>query len=181
MKHSPSTLTFSVAPKGGQLLLNGREVAPSGSYQVDSKTKHTFTYVLEGFYPIVRNISLKEGEKKHIDLVLKPEIGEVEIYAFPSADIYVDGTKVGEGAITVSLSAVTHIVELRKRGYRTIQKKIKPAGAHKIIIRERLTSERAARKAEAPMEYKNSVGIKLKLFEPNSFKMGAPRLSLIHI
>ncbi len=175
MKHSPSTLTFSVEPKGGQLLLNGRKVSPSGSYQVDSEAKHILTYILEGFYPIVRNVILKEGEKKHINLLLKPEIGEVEIYAFPSADIYVGGIKVGEGAVTVSLSAVAQIVELRKQGYRTIQKKIKPSGAHKTIIRERLITERVARKAEAPEEYKNSVGIKLKLFEPNSFKMGAPR------
>ena len=178
MKLFPSTLTFFVEPKGGQLLLNGRQIEPLGSYQVDSKTKHTITYILEGFYPLVRNVALKEGEKKRINFFLKPEIGEVEIYALPSADIYIGGTKVGEGAVTVSLSAVTHMVELRKRGYRTIQKKIKPSGDYKTIIRERLTSERAARKAEAPLEYKNSVGIKLKLFEPNSFKMGAPRYQL---
>ena len=143
-----------------------------------SQTEHTFTYILEGFYPIVRNVILKEGEKRHINIHLKPEIGEVEIYASPSADIYVGGTKVGEGAVTVALSAVPHIVELRKQGYRTIQKKIKPSGDHKILIRERLISERTARMEEAPKEYKNSAGIKLKLFEPNSFKMGAPRRQL---
>jgi len=175
MKFFPSTLTFSVEPKGGQLLLNGRQIEPTGSYQVDSKTKHTITYILEGFYPLVRYVDLKKGEKKRINLHLNPEIGEVEIYALPSANVYIGGVKVGEGAVSVLLPAITHMVELRKRGYRTIQKKIKPSGDYKTIIRERLTTEIAARKAEAPLEYKNSVGIELKLFEPNSFKMGAPR------
>ena len=63
----PSTLTFSVEPKGGQLILNGRQIEPSGSYQVDSKTEHAITYILEGFYPVVRNVSLKKGEKKLIN------------------------------------------------------------------------------------------------------------------
>ena len=64
MKHLPSTLTFSVEPEGGQLLLNGREVSPLGSYEVDSKTKHTLTYTLEGFFPLTRNVILEEGEEK---------------------------------------------------------------------------------------------------------------------
>jgi formylglycine-generating enzyme required for sulfatase activity len=175
MKRLPSTLTFSVEPEGGQLLLNGREVSPLGSYEVDSKTKHALTYTLEGFFPLTRNVILEEGEEKRINLLLKSETGKVDISAFPSADIYIDGIMVGKGTANLALSSVAHTVEFRKQGYRTIQKKFKPSSAHTTVIRERLMTELAARMAESPGEYKNSVGIELKLFEPNSFKMGAPR------
>jgi formylglycine-generating enzyme required for sulfatase activity len=175
MKSIPSTLTFSVEPGGGKLLLNGRKVNPLGSYELGSNTKHTLTYILEGFYPLTRNVTLKEGEEKRINILLKPEIGVVEVHGDPMAEIYVDGIKVGEENATVSLTAIVHTVELRKLGYRTIQKNIKPSSAHRTIIRERLTTELSARKAEAPKEYKNSIGIELKLFDPGPFKMGAPR------
>ena len=175
MKLVKSTLKFIVEPKGGQLLLNGQEIPPSGSYEVDSKTRHTVTYALEGFYPLTRNITLNEAEEKRISLLLTPEFGKVDISVFPPAEIYVDGTKVGKGIANLTLSAVPHIVEFRKKGYRTIKKKFRPSSSHTTLFKERLVTELSARMAESPKEYKNSVGIELKLFEPNSFKMGAPR------
>lgn len=175
LKHVPSTLAFSVEPEGGELLLNGRKVDPSGSYEVSSNVKHTLTYIRDGYHPLARTITLKAGENKRINVFLKPDMGDVEIHASPSAEIYVDGIKIGEKLVTVSLSAIVHAIELRKPGYRSIKKTVKPSSRRKTVIREKLSTELAARKAESPKEYKNSAEIELKLFEPGPFKMGAPR------
>lgn len=175
LKRVSSTLAFIVKPRGGQLLLDGRKISPTKSYEVSSNVKHTVTYLLDGFKPITRTVTLKEGERKNLQMNLKPDMGEVEIHTSPSADIYVDGKKVGVKSVMIMLSAINHQIELRKSGYRTIKKTIKPSSKRKIILNETLISELMARKAESPREYKNTVGVELKLFEPGSFTMGAPR------
>ncbi|MGZ0216738.1 MAG: SUMF1/EgtB/PvdO family nonheme iron enzyme [Acidimicrobiales bacterium] len=175
MKHVSSTLTFSVKPQGGQLLLGGRKVDPSGSYEVSTNVKHTLTYFHDGFLPVTRTIILKEDENRRVSINLKPDIGKVQIHGSPSAEIYVDGKKVGEKSVTISLSAIDHLIELRKPGYRTIKRIVRPSSKREKILNENLISELTARKSESPKEYKNSTGIELKLFEPGSFNMGAPR------
>ncbi len=175
LKRVSSTLTFSVNPAKGQLLLNGRKIDPAGSYEVSSNVKHTLTYVHEGFQPITRQVTLKENESKLVSINLESDVGEVEIHATPSADIFVDGKKAGEGTVNLSLTAIEHTIELRKSGYRTIEKTVRPSSKHKTLISEALIPELTARKSESPREYKNSAGIELKLFEPGPFVMGAPR------
>lgn len=175
LKRVSSKLSFSVKPQGGQLILGGRKVDPLGSYELSTNVKHTLSYFREGFLPLTRTVILKEGENKRVSINLKPDIGEVEIHGSPSAEIYVNGRKVGEKSVNISLSAIDHLVELRKPGYRTIKKTIRPSSKRKTILNENLISELAARKAESPKEYKNSAGIEFKLFEPGSLTMGAPR------
>ena len=175
LKPVSSTLTFSVKPGGGQLLLNGKTIDPSRNYSVSTNVNHRVTYHRDGYYPVTKTVNLKARETKRLSFRLKLELAEVEIHASPSADIIIDGKKVGEKAVTLSLTAVPHSIELRKSGYRTIEKTVRPSSRRKTVIRERLMTELSARLAESPREYKNAAGIELKLFLPNSFVMGAPR------
>ncbi|MGE4561547.1 MAG: SUMF1/EgtB/PvdO family nonheme iron enzyme [Rhodospirillales bacterium] len=175
LKPVSSTLTFSVEPGGGQLLLDGKTIDPSRNYSVSTNVNHRVTYLRDGYYPVTKTVNLKARETKRLSFRLKLELAEVEIHASPSADIIIDGKKVGKKAVTLSLTAVPHSIELRKAGYRTIKKTVRPSSRRKTVIRERLITELAARLAESPREYKNTAEIELKLFLPNSFVMGAPR------
>lgn len=170
-----ATLSFSVEPAGGQLLLNGRQIDPSRTHPVSANNAHRVTYAVDGYAAETQEVALKARETRRIAFRLKPELGEVEIFAAPSAEILVDGKKLGDGSVTLSLKAVPHRIELRKPGYRSLTRMVRPSSGRKTVIRETLVPEAAAQLAEAPRSYRNSVGVELLLFQPGNFVMGAPR------
>lgn len=171
----PATLTFSLKPTGGQLLLDGRGVSPAGPVTISARTDHKIVYVVDGYHGVTQTVNLAPNETRAVSLDLKPKLGIVEIQTSPAARIIVDGRERGEGSATLSLLAVPHRIELRKPGYRTIVKTIVPNDARRQVIRETLITEAAARLAEAPKTYTNGAGVELVLFEPGPFVMGAPR------
>jgi formylglycine-generating enzyme required for sulfatase activity len=171
----PAHLTFSVAPAGGELLVDGRRVAPSETLRVDARADHTVTYFVDGYRGARETVNLAPNEIRQVNLRLQPMLGTVEIHAAPDARILVDGRERGTGRATVELTAVPHKVVLEKPGYRSVTRTVTPRDGGRIVIRETLLTEAAARRAEAPRSYTNSVGIELVLFEPGPFTMGAPR------
>ncbi|TQV77955.1 SUMF1/EgtB/PvdO family nonheme iron enzyme [Denitrobaculum tricleocarpae] len=175
LKPVSATLSFSVEPSGGQLLLNGRQIDPSGAHDVSANSTHRVTYAVDGYSAETREVTLKAREARRVAFKLKPELGDVEIYAGPSAEILVDGKKLGEGSLTLALKALPHRIELRKPGYRSVTRTIRPSKGRKTVVRETLVPEAVARLAEAPRSYRNSVGMELLLFQPGNFVMGAPR------
>lgn len=175
LKPVSATLKLSVSPAGGELLVNGRKVANSGEVELAANQDHTVTYVLEGYKAKSQTVRLKALEHKSLALELQPELGLVDIRTTPGAEIFIDGEKVGTGSAELQLLAVPHKIELRKKAYRTIRKTITPSDQRTLVIREELIGETAARLAESPQSYTNSVGISLSLFKPTPFVMGAPR------
>jgi formylglycine-generating enzyme required for sulfatase activity len=171
-----ATLNFEVTPAGGELLVDGRLVNPSDPLEITAAADHTVVYLRDGYRGETRTVRLDPNETRTIELLLKPDLGLVEIETSPAAEIYVDGKLRGEGNTALRLLAVPTKIELRKPGYRSISRTIVPSAANSLVIRETLIPEATARLAEAPRAYTNSAGIELVLFEPaDEFTMGAPR------
>ncbi len=175
LKPVASTLTVSVSPSGGQLLLDGRKIDPNVPQDVSANVEHSVSYLKGGYHSRSLSVTLAAREDKNLDIRLKPDIGDVEVSSNPSAEIYVNGLKVGKTPAKIRLKAVSHVVELRRPGYRTVKQTIKPSSKRKTIVHKTLVSELAARRAESPRVYRNSAGIEMILFEPGNFVMGAPR------
>ncbi len=175
LKPVSATVTFSVSPPGGQLLLNGGQIDPNRSHGLSANTEHRVTYALEGYTSVTRKLALKPRESRHLTFELEPALGQVEIYTAPAADILVDGKKVGKGSVKLSLRARPHEIELKKTGYRSVKTTIRPSVGRKTVVRRNLVPEASARLAEAPKSYRNKAGIELLLFRPGPFTMGAPR------
>ncbi len=175
LKPVSSTLKIVTIPSGGQLLVDGRRVPQSGEIEVTANEDHNVTYVRDGYLPKSQTVRLRANEQRELTLRLQADLGLVSIRTTPGADILVDGKKVGTGEATLQLLAVPQKIELRKRGYRTIRKTVTPSSKRPLVIREELVDETSARLTESPRNYKNSVGMSLRLFEPGTFVMGAPR------
>jgi formylglycine-generating enzyme required for sulfatase activity len=175
LKPHTAKLTISVAPPGGELLLGGRKITPNNAVFVDANAEHNVTYFKNGYIAAKKSVTLNPNEESHLSIKLEREFGDVELWTSPKADVYVGGKKVGTSPGKLRLPAVPLTLEIRKEGYRSVSKKIRPSSRQSISIREQLTPELAARLKESPNEYTNSVGIELKLFKPTSFEMGAPR------
>lgn len=170
-----STLKIVTVPSGGQLLVDGRRVPVSGEIELTANENHNVTYLHDGYLSKSQTVRLSSYERREFTLRLQEDLGLVNIRTTPGADILVDGKKVGTGSAKLQLLAIPHKIELRKKDYRTIRKTVTPSNKRPLVIREELIGETAARLAESPRNYTNSVGIRLRLFQPSAYTMGAPR------
>jgi formylglycine-generating enzyme required for sulfatase activity len=175
LKPVSAYLTVFTKPEGGQLLLNGRRINAGTRYEIEGNAQNNITYFKEGYQ--AKNIvaRVKPGGNDNVMVELVADIGKVEVKSDPPADVYLHGQKVATTPTQLNLPAVPIDIELRKDGYRTVKRHITPSSKSTIVINERLQTEKAARLAEQPAVYKNSIGIVLKRFQPTTFVMGAPR------
>ena len=175
LKRLTATLRFALEPRGGKLIMNGRKIDPSKPQLVNANVENTITYMLDGHFPKSRSVIVSPAETETVSIRLEPEIGIIDVQSSPSASVFIDGAQVGETPIVINLPAKSYSVELRKTGYRSIERKIMPSSKHKTVIQENLMTELAARLSEAPKKYENAVGGVMVLFKPTGFVMGAPR------
>ncbi len=169
------SLVFTVKPQGGVLLVNGKKSDATKPVTVTANVESQISYMLDGYFSQTKVVTLNANEVRKITLTLEPELGAVDVRSQPSASVYVNNVHVGDTPLLISLPAIGTTVALRKDGYRSIEKTVVPTSKRTTAISENLRTELAARLAESPRAYENSVGASLLLFEPSSFEMGAPR------
>ncbi len=166
-------ITLDLEPKGGTLLVNGVQMNPPLS--LNTVTTHHLTYMKAGYYPETITIRPTADQENKVTFQLKAEIGQVDIASSPAATVWIDDKNYGVTPIKASLPAVPHQVTFKKTGYRTVTQRIHPKGEFTQEISITLITEQQARLQEAPHEYTNSAGIKLKLFlVKDQLNMGAP-------
>jgi len=174
LKLKKAKITLDLMPKGGTLLVNGIQAIEP--LYLDVTVTHRLTYMKSGFYPENQTIILTAGEEKEVSFRLKAEMGKVEISSSPAATIWIDGKNYGVSPVSVNLLAVTHKIIFTKSGYRSVSKAVKAKGDTVQKISVRLLTKYQALLQEAPREFTNKEGIKMKLFViRDSFVMGAPR------
>ncbi len=174
---SKAYVSLHLSPVGGVLLLNGKKVpSPAGKLAVKARTNNMLSYHKPGYFSQQQTVSISPGTEKEISFHLKPETGVVDVRSKPAATVLIDGKQVGRTPLILTLSAIPHHIELRKRGYRSHKQTLTPDSKSRQTITAVLRTESQARLAETPQTYTNSVGMRLKLFRPrSSFVMGAPR------
>ncbi len=166
---------FELRPKGGELLVDGLRAADN-PLLLDATVEHRLSYMKAGYYPESKTILLAADDEKRVNFQLKEETGKVAISSLPSAGVWIDGKEYGESPVSVDLSALVHEITFRKPGYRSVSKTVKPQGGKIRKVAVTLLTEYQARLQEAPRQYTNHAGIKLKLFVLRDlFTMGAPR------
>jgi formylglycine-generating enzyme required for sulfatase activity len=166
---------LELRPRGGTLLVDGIQVAEDQLF-LDATVEHRLTYMKAGYYPATKTVLLAADEEKQLSFDLQEETGKVEISSSPAATVLIGGKDHGESPVSIDLPAVAHEITLRKPGYRSVSKTVKPQGAKVQKVSVTLLTEYQARLQEAPREYTNQAGIKLKLFAiQDEFIMGAPR------
>jgi formylglycine-generating enzyme required for sulfatase activity len=170
-----ATLAFSIAQKGGVLLLNGREIKPLESIEVPANKAHTVSYAISEYVTESQIVTLKAGEIRRLSFRLKPDLGVVDIRVKPGGKIFVDGNKVGDDAVKIKRTSRPHRLLIKRAGYRSVERKFTPSSKHKTILNIELEIELQARLRETLETYTNSAGVRLTRFKPSSIIMGAPR------
>jgi formylglycine-generating enzyme required for sulfatase activity len=174
LKLKKAKVTLSLTPKDGTLLVDG--VQKAEPLLLDATLEHRLTYMKAGYYTKTETVRLAADEERHISIQLQPETGKVEISSSPPAQVWIGTRDYGVSPVSLDLSAVTHKITFKKPGYRSVSKVVKPKGGLVQKVSATLLTEYEARLQEAPREFTNQAGIKLKLFVVrDTFIMGAPR------
>ena len=166
-------LHVNVAPNDGLLLINGLSVQQTSNY-LNSNQQHQIVYEKDGFFPFQDKLTLKPGQEKTLDIKLKPEFGNVTVKASPNADIYINGKRVANKSYNTKLQAVEHLIEVKKQGYRTVVKKVKPTSKRTSILDVELLTEFDARRKEGKPLFISKLGINMTTFTMDPFTMGSP-------
>ncbi len=171
-----AVVEFTLKPEGGELSLDGIVVKQTKSLAVEAGVKHRLVYSKKGYFSASKEFNITADEKKQLSFNLKKEIGQLEIVSSPDAEVFVNDKFVGNTPVTLSLDAVEQKITLNKQGYRSVTKTIIPSSSNNKKISVTLLPEKVVRLQEAPDQYTNKVGGKLKLFKPDdTFTMGAKR------
>jgi len=173
--YKPASLTVRVFPAGGNLTLNGKPIRAATLLPLSPKKRYFVKYSKDGFGSVEKTIELSPGENATLDFELKLELGDVSLQANPDAAVFIDGKAVGNTPLKLRLPAYKHSVSFVKKGYRTESRTILPSTHTPKTVSVTLQTEAAARLASARPEYKNSVGLDMILFKPDTILLGAPR------
>jgi formylglycine-generating enzyme required for sulfatase activity len=169
---------LDLKPDDGTLLVNGIKGLQDAQevLLLDASVEHRLTYMKAGYYPATESVQLAADEEKRLFFHLKAEMGKVELASSPPATVFIGGKAHGESPLSLTLPAIAHEITFRKPGYRSVTKMVRPQGGTVQQVSVTLLTEKQARLQEAPREYTNQAGIRIKLFVvEDEYVMGAPR------
>ncbi len=121
-------------------------------------------------------LTLAPDEERTFSVKLTPLSGELVVATRPGgADLFVDGEPRGSANQKVMLSAVPHVVEVRKQGYETFRTRVTPRPGFPQGVRVQLLSLDEARTAGLAPRIVTSQGQELLLVTHGKFTTGAAR------
>ena len=168
-------VNFSLQPKNGTLFINGNLYNDHHSLNFLTKKKYNFIYKKEGYLTKEKEFTFSENKVNGVNFFLEKEYGEINIISSPIGKIKIDGKNYGSTPKKIKLQTIKQQLEISKEGYSTFFSDIKPKPRELSKIDVRLEKEFDYIKRSSPKNYTNSIGIKMKLFSPESYTMGAPR------
>lgn len=166
-------LDIRLTPDGGTLLVDGKTVA-TGVTLVDSNRKIDVRYSLEGFYPFKQVYTLAPGEQRQLNINLEPARGKLSVSSNLKADVFIDGKAVGRTPLDVDLPAVSHRVEIKKDGYRTVSQQVAIVAEQAQRLDIKMITEYEARRAEGRPTAAQKLGIQMRPFTATAYTMGSP-------
>ena len=176
LKVADGTLQINSKPSAANVTLNKQfigttpltqDLAPNREYHIE--------LFKEGYLKSSRKLSLLPQKTQQLDIVLKPNIGSIDLNLQPSdAKILVNGQSQGKGNRTLSLSAKPHKITISKQGYQSKTITVTPRPDQLQSLSVSLLTLEEAYWATRPETITSPAGTTLKLFKPNqTFTLGA--------
>ena len=137
---------------------------------------HELTLTKPGYETATRSLSIAadSGRKLAIDLVA--QYGEVQVESTPvGADVWVDGERRAATPVTLSLTGVSHDVEIRRTGFASSQQRVTPRPGFPQKLVFDLTALDQSTGGGYPTVRKTGAGQELKLIPSGQFTMGSSR------
>jgi formylglycine-generating enzyme required for sulfatase activity len=171
------TLRLGSQPTQSSVMVNGRYRGRTPiELSLAPDREHVFRVTKLGHESVEQTVTLESGEERELEVRLAAKRGELRIVTRPDgAELFVDGVSRGDANQRLTLGAVRHVVEVRKPGYATHRTQLTPRPGFLQVLKVELLTVEQAKIASIPPQVVTSQGQELRLVEPGSFRMGAPR------
>ncbi len=171
-------LAVTLKPEGGVFELDGlvKSAASIAKVRLTVNTTHKVRYSKPGYAAKEFEFTVSPKSPNNIRIELQEEFGIVDFRSEPSATVQIGNRTAGRTPLSLSLQTVSQDITFVEDGYIPVKSKVTPDSSAPKLVSVTLETEKAYRIKNAPAQYKNSVGIELKLFnKPDAFVMGSRR------
>ena len=175
LNHVLALVKFETFPIDGFLLVNGKKINNNEMINLNPLDSHIATYSKIGYISETKKFRIEHTKENIIQFDLDQDIGLVEVNSIPKAQVFINDKLVGESPLSLKLQAVPQKIKILKYGYLDYNKTIIPSSKIDTQVKVNLETILENRLKKNGSEFKNSIGITMKLFKPNDFIMGARR------
>jgi formylglycine-generating enzyme required for sulfatase activity len=165
---------------------SGAEITVAGTYRgrtplnvdLPAGINHDIVATLPGHANWMKTVFADAGKKVTLDAKLTPILAAVTVKGEPDeGDLFIDGKSRGKTPQSLQLSAIEHLIEVRKEGFVSFTGTVTPAlGLERLVEYKLISSDRGKALQESAPAIKTKLsGYELKLVPPGTFMMGSER------
>jgi formylglycine-generating enzyme required for sulfatase activity len=137
---------------------------------------HDLTLTKPGYETATRSLSVAADSGRKLEIELVPQYGEVQVASTPAgADVLVDGERRAATPATLTLTGVSHEIEIRQAGFATATQKVTPRPGFPQKLEFELAALDQNSGSGYPAVRKTGQGQDLKLIPSGQFTMGSSR------
>jgi formylglycine-generating enzyme required for sulfatase activity len=163
----------------------GAEITIAGTYRgrtpmtvdLPASINHEIVATLPGHANWTKTVFAEPGKKLAFEAKLQPITAAVTVKGVPEeADLFIDGKPQGKTPQSLQLSAVEHLIEVRKAGFITFTGTVTPAlGLERQVEYKLISEDRGTALEESAPVITTKSGYSLRLVPGGTFRMGSER------
>ncbi len=176
LQPADGTLALQTRPSGANVTIGQRFVGTTPlEIQLSANTEHEIRISRAGYEKVSQRVQVSTGKLKTLAVDLKPIMGIIRFTVEPAdAQLVLNGKNQGAVPLELKLVAVSHQLEIIKKGYKPYRIQITPRPEYPQEIK--ITLSRLELKPAAPAGVIMAQnGYALKLIRPGPFTMGSSR------
>ena len=140
---------------------------------------HRLTLAKPGFETDMRELSVAADSGRRVVIDLAAQYGEIDVRSEPaSAEIWVDGQRRGVTPSRLTLTALKHVLEIRRPGFSTAREELTPRPGYPQIRELKLESLDQTSGSGYARTLRTGLVQELKLIPAGQFTMGTSRREL---
>jgi formylglycine-generating enzyme required for sulfatase activity len=176
LQAADGTLALQTRPAGANITIDEKFVGKTPlKVKLSANTEHEIRISKAGYENESRRVQLATGKTEKLAVVLKPIMGVIRFAVEPAdAQLVLDGKNQGKVPRELELVAVSHQLEILKKGYKPHRTRITPRPGFPQEIK--ITLSRLKSEPTGPAGVITAPnGYALKLVRPGPFTMGSSR------
>ena len=176
LQPADGTLALQTTPSGANVTIGQKFVGKTPlNVPVAANIPHEIRISKAGYEKVTRQVQVSTGKLKKLTVALKPVLGVIHFKVVPAnAQLIVNGKNRGAVPSKLQLVAVSHLLEIKKKGYKPFQTRITPRPGYPQEIKITLTPLKPKSTGTAGVTTAPN-GYQLRLIRPQPFTMGSSR------
>lgn len=177
LEEADGVLAIESSPEGAGVTVGGVYAGTTPlEIGLDAGRSHAVGVRKVGYAPRNLFITLASGQRRDVRLALTALTGDLSVETRPDgAELWIDNKFRGPAEGVVTLPAVPHRVEIKKKGYADFQKTVVPQPGFPMELKVHLLTLEEARLERLKQVDSTGQGHELVLLSPGPLQMGASR------